>query len=264
MNLLEIKQLRVTYHSANIFGKRTSIDAIRGVSLEIPEGARYGIVGESGSGKSTIAKVLIGLLKPSSGEVYFEGKRIRESGIQPKVLPTKIQVVFQDPYGSLDPGQKILEAIYEPMKVNKISNSKSEAVHTISKLFEKMGLAQEHLARYPHELSGGQRQRVCIARSVLLQPSLLILDEPTSSLDLSTQAQIAKLLRDIASEYGFTYIFISHNLELVGYMCDIICVMRYGQVVEVDARDRIFSAPKSEYTRDLIQAITPLHSPPRN
>lgn len=260
MNILEIRQLEVTYHSKNFFGKQSKTDALKGIDLEIPKGSRFGIVGESGSGKSTIAKVLVGLLKPSAGVVYFEGTRIRAANMKSKVLPTKIQVVFQDPYGSLDPGQRIFDALFEPLRVNKIVKSKAETLQSISKFFAKMGLPQELLTRYPHELSGGQRQRVCIARAVLLQPSLLVLDEPTSSLDLSTQAQIAKLILQLASEYGFTYIFISHNLELVGYMCDAICVMRNGQVVEVDSRERIFNAPVSDYTKDLIKAISPLEN----
>ncbi|MDG6994891.1 MAG: ABC transporter ATP-binding protein [Nitrososphaerota archaeon] len=258
MSFLEIKDLHVRYHTKSLFGRSESFDALKGINLQVPSGSRFGIVGESGSGKSTIARVLVGLVQPNEGEVFFEGMKIRGRNMKSSVLPTKIQVVFQDPYGSLDPGQKIFDALYEPLRVNKIASSKLEANKRISELFQKMGLAIDLLTRFPHELSGGQRQRVCIARAVLLRPALLVLDEPTSSLDLSTQAQIAELIKHVASDYNFTYIFISHNLELVGYMCDTICVMRNGQVVEIGDKNRILNSPGSTYTKELIEALSPL------
>ncbi len=256
LNILEIKDLKVSYRSNDLFGSSDSIHALRGISLQVPQKARFGIVGESGSGKSTIAKVVVGLVQPTEGEVFLEGERIRGANTKSRILASKIQVVFQDPYGSLDPGQKILDSLYEPLRANSISKSKSETLVNISVLFEEMGLSPELLTRYPHELSGGQKQRVCIARAVLLHPRLLILDEPTSSLDLSTQAQISKLIQSAALEYGFTYIFISHNLELVAYMCDTICVMRNGLVVEIKDRDEIFRHPENPYTRELVDAVS--------
>jgi oligopeptide transport system ATP-binding protein len=254
-DLLKVKELDVVFHTGTRWTRRQVVDALRNVSISVPARTRYGIVGESGSGKSTLARAVVGLVKPTRGEIYFDGERIRDAASEPKILPTKIQVVFQDPFGSLDPRQRILDSVIEPLKTNGLY-SKGESESQVQALFEKTGLRSEILGRFPHQLSGGQRQRASIVRAIMLKPDLLIFDEPTSSLDLSTQAQVARLIRDISAELGFTYIFISHNLELVWFMCDIICVMYRGEVVEVNDRTSIFSNPMETYTKELVSSVT--------
>ena len=246
----------MTFNTGNGFRKRNITRALEDISLTVAKGARYGVVGESGSGKSTLARSIVGLVRPNAGEIFFDGQKIRGVEIKPKILPLKIQIVFQDPFGSLDPGQRMMSIMKEPLRVNGLSHSGDDSEDKIVQLFEKMGLSREILDRYPHQLSGGQRQRVSIARAILLRPELLILDEPTSSLDISTQAQIVELVLSLAKEYSFTYMFISHNLELVWYMCERICVMQRGRIVEIADRDEIFQNPKTEYTRQLLQAAT--------
>ena len=253
-DLLEVKNVHVTFGLGTRWTRIGTLEALKDVSISVPANARYGVVGESGSGKSTLARAVAGLVRPTRGEIYFKGERIRDARSEPKMLPTKIQVVFQDPFGSLDPRQRILDSVIEPMKSNRLYSRRESEIQA-QRLFEKIGLGSEMLARFPHQLSGGQRQRVSIARAILLRPDLIIFDEPTSSLDLSTQAQVAKLIRDVSAEFGFAYIFISHNLELMWFMCDLVCVMHKGHVVEVSDRTTIFSNPKQPYTKELVNSI---------
>jgi peptide/nickel transport system ATP-binding protein len=255
--LLEVKDLSVTFR-ANSYRRSgaASPQALADVSFSVERGTKFGIVGESGSGKSTLARIIVGLLRPTSGEVWLDGAKIRSPEMKPRVIPRRIQMVFQDPFGSLDSSQKIIDSLIEPLRANGLAKRKEDAEAGVMTLLQEMGIRKELLQRYPHELSGGQRQRVSIARAVLLRPELLILDEPTSSLDVSVQAQILQIIRRLQAELDLTYVLISHDLELVWYMCDKIMVMRQGRIVEIDTRENIYKNATAEYTRELIDSIT--------
>lgn len=254
-SLLSVTNLSVSYASRQLFRALTHVHALKDVNLEIRRGERFGVVGESGSGKSTLARTIIGLVRPSAGEIRMEGEVLRSPKHWKKIYPLKIQMVSQDPFGSLDPGQRILDSMLEPLVVNHLLASRTESIKKIEELFQNIGLRRDLLSSYPHQLSGGQRQRVAIARAVMMKPQLLILDEPTSALDVSTQAQIVDLLKQLQSDLGFTYLFISHNLQLVWHVCDNICVIKRGQIVEMGRRDTVYNSPTNEYTRQLIGSI---------
>ena len=247
--LLSVEHVGVT------FGKKSSekkIRALDDITFAVKPGERFGVVGETGSGKSTMAKVIVGLERVTEGRVLFEGEEIRSANKRNRFLPRKIQLVLQDPYGSFDPAQRIRDCLIEPLLVNRVIDSKREAEGMLAEVFTKMGLRSELLERYPHDLSGGQRQRVSIARAMLMRPKLLILDEPTSGLDVSTQAHVVRLLQDLAKAYDQTYIFISHDLELIWHVCDRVCVLYGGRVSEIGVRDEIYGAPHSEYLKELV------------
>jgi oligopeptide/dipeptide ABC transporter ATP-binding protein len=235
---------------------RTFVRAVDGVSLQVKKGETFGLVGESGCGKTTLGRTIMRLTEPSRGSISLEGEDIsRARGRNLKLVRRKMQMVFQDPYASLDPRQSVRSALVEPMKIHHTVSSKAEANRQAEELIEKVGLNPDHLARFPHEFSGGQRQRIAIAIALAVKPTFIILDEPTSSLDVSVQAQILKLLKDIQKDMGLTYVFISHNLAVIRQICARTAVMYLGRVVELADTERLFENPKHPYTHALLSSV---------
>ncbi|WOQ70285.1 ABC transporter ATP-binding protein [Microbacterium limosum] len=229
--------------------------AVDGVSFEIPRGKTLALVGESGSGKSTIAKMVLGLEDPTSGSITIDGERTDAlSGREFFALRRRMQPVFQDPYGSLDPLRNIGNTISEPLHIHGVGDAASRRAR-VKELLEQVALPQELASRYPNELSGGQRQRVAIARALALKPDIVVLDEAVSALDVLVQDQILQLLADLQSELALTYLFITHDLAVVRVAADLVCVMEHGKLVEQGTVDQIFAAPAEEYTRRLLDAI---------
>jgi dipeptide transport system ATP-binding protein len=230
------------------------IRALRGVSFSIERGTTLAVVGESGSGKSTLARILTLILAPTGGELRLDGQPmdIRKQRVT-RELRRKVQMVFQNPYGSLNPRQKILSVLTEPLKLNTDAPA-SERDDRAAQMIRRVGLSPDHLNRYPHMFSGGQRQRIAIARALMLNPELLILDEPVSALDLSVQAQILNLLADLQDEFRLTYVFVSHNLAVVRHVADDVIVMLLGEIVERGRVDALFDDPRHDYTRALLAA----------
>ena len=239
------------------FGRSAArVRAVDGVSFGIREGQTFGLVGESGCGKSTIAMLLVKLLEPTTGRLAFEGAdlaRLDRGAV--KDFRRRVQIVFQDPYGSLDPRQTMLKALIEPLFTLKVVADRAAAVARAEQALELVGLDREVMKRLPHELSGGQRQRLVVARALTVGPRFVILDEPTSSVDVSLQAQILSLLADLKRQQGLTYLLISHNLVVVRYMSDVVAVMYLGKIVELAASEDLFTRPLHPYTVALISAI---------
>jgi peptide/nickel transport system ATP-binding protein len=255
--LLEIKNLHKYFISnASWFSKSTIVKAVNNVSFKIYEGETLGLVGESGCGKTTLSRTILQLEKATSGQIIYKGidiLKLKKSSF--KKLRKEIQIIFQDPFSSLNPRITIGNAIIEPMKVHNILNSLKDRREYVFNLLEKVGLEKEHFHRYPHEFSGGQRQRIGIARTIALQPKLIICDESVSALDVSVQAQVLNLLNQLKTEFNFTYIFISHDLSVVKYMADQLVVMNKGKIEEIADADEIYNNPKTNYTKTLIAAI---------
>lgn len=254
--LFKVYQLSKTFvGKANWRGKRELVKALDEVTFQIYPGESLGLVGESGSGKTTLGRVLTGLEPANGGKVYFKGKPIttaKSAGW--RQLHRKIQIIFQDPFSSLNPRIKIGEAIAEVLRVQRKMNRK-EAQDKACQLLQKVGLLAEYYSRYPHEFSGGQRQRIGIARALAMQPEFIVCDESVSALDVSVQAQILNLLNDLKDELGFTYLFISHDLNVVKYFCDRIVVLQNGKLVEEGLAEELYRQPKEAYTRKLIAAV---------
>jgi len=240
-----------------LFGKTiANVKAVDGVSLEIRRGETMGLVGESGSGKTTLARALMRLTSITKGQIFFEDSEISSiKGGRLKPFRRRMQMVFQDPYASLDPRQSIRSTLTEPMKIHHVTDSKQEANRKAEELIETVGLNPDHLSRFPHEFSGGQRQRIAIARALAVNPQFLLLDEPTSSLDVSVQAQILNLLKKLQVEYNLTYLFISHNLSVIRHMCDRVAVMYLGRIVEIGSMKMIYENPKHPYTNALLSSV---------
>jgi peptide/nickel transport system ATP-binding protein/oligopeptide transport system ATP-binding protein len=259
--LLEAKSLYKTYTQTSGFFVRRQriIKALNNVSLSIKKGETLAIVGESGSGKSTLARCLLQLLSLDQGELFFKGKNLKTLKIEDKKdLKRQIQMVFQDPYASLNPRMKIGEILEEGLLIHglgdKISRDKK-----IRDMIKKVGLYVSDLTKYPHQFSGGQRQRIGIARALIVDPELVICDEPVSALDVSIQAQILLLLKELQKELGLSYLFISHDLRVVRHMADHIVVMHQGKIVEQGSVKSIYEKPKAHYTRELLNAIPGNH-----
>jgi peptide/nickel transport system ATP-binding protein len=256
--LLSVKHLSVWFPTRkNLFGKSLAFTkAVDDVSFEVIKGETLGLVGESGCGKTTLGRTLLRLIKPAAGEIIYNNiDLVKRSVDEIKPLRKDIQLVFQDPYSSLNPRLTIGSAIAEPLKVHGVYKNEKERKEKVVDLLEKVNLDAKHFNRYPHEFSGGQRQRIVIARALALNPSFIICDEPVSALDVSVQAQVLNLLNDIKKEFGFTTVFISHDLSVVRYISDRILVMHKGKMVEQGTSDEVYYHPKNEYTKKLIDSI---------
>ena len=260
--ILSVKNLKKYFSVKNSWGNDVAlVKALDGVDLEIESGKTFGIVGESGCGKTTLMRTLLRLVEPTSGSVVLSeeivGKQCSSNKLEElsseelRKFRRKIGVVFQDPMGALNPRMIIKDIVSEPLVIHGKTDRIREKV---IELLENVGLSEEHLYRYPHEFSGGQRQRIVIARALALDPKILVLDEPTSALDVSVQAQILNLLNDLQKKYDLTYIFISHDLSVIEYMCDRLAVMYLGRVVEEADTDALFSNPQHPYTKALLSA----------
>jgi dipeptide transport system ATP-binding protein len=253
--VVEGKNIVRDYHvGGGLFRGVRNVHAVKGVSFSVEKGKTLAIVGESGCGKSTLARIITLIDPATSGELFIDGNKvdIARDGLS-KEMRRKVQIVFQNPYGSLNPRQKIGDVLGEPLLIN-TDKSAEERRDLAMKMLKKVGLGPEHYNRYPHMFSGGQRQRIAIARALMLNPSLLVLDEPVSALDLSVQAQVLNLLADLQDEFQLTYVFISHDLSVVRYIADDVMVMYFGEAVEYGPRDEVFSDPKHAYTRTLFAA----------
>lgn len=253
--MLEIRDIRRDYRvPQGMFKQDKIVHAVKGVSFKLDKGKTLAIVGESGCGKSTLARILTFIDEPTAGELLIDGQKVdTRPGHLTADMRQKVQIVFQNPYGSLNPRQKIGDVLGEPLLIN-TKMSAAERRERATEMLVKVGLGPEHYNRYPHMFSGGQRQRIAIARALMLNPKLLVLDEPVSALDLSVQAQVLNLLADLQEEFGLTYVFISHDLSVVRYIADEVMVMYYGEAVEYGTRDAVFSDPQHEYTRTLFTA----------
>ena len=235
---------------------RRVVRAVDGVSFDVMAGEAFGIVGETGSGKSTTARLVSRLIDPTAGTVTVAGRDVHTlSRAELRDLRRDVQMVFQDPYSSLNPRKTVGSIVAEPFAVHGLLTGRGERRRAVQELMELVGLNPEHYNRFPHEFSGGQRQRVAVARALALRPKLILADEPVSALDVSIQAQILNLLRDLRRELGLTLMLISHDLSVVRYMCERVAVMRHGRIVEMRGADELFAAPEHPYTAELLAAI---------
>ena len=242
--------------SQGFFGKKSLFNAVDDVSFDVYPGETLGLVGESGCGKSTLSRCLLRLIEPTSGEIIFDGDSVLELPAEPlRRLRRYMQIIFQNPYGSLNGRQTIGAAIMEPMKIHRLGGSPQQRRQRVIDLLERVGLGESAMNRMPHEFSGGQRQRICIARTLACEPRFIICDESVSALDVSVQAQVLNLLKDLQKDFGLTYIFISHDLSVVKFVSDRIMVMNKGRIEEIGAADSIYNNPQQDYTRTLINAI---------
>jgi oligopeptide/dipeptide ABC transporter ATP-binding protein len=233
-----------------------AIQAVDGVNLEVRRGEALGIVGETGCGKSTTARLIMRLLDATSGEVRFEGQDItRLKGQSLKATRRQMQMIFQDPYSSLNPRKTVGSIIAEPFAIHRLERDRAKRKRTVEELMATVGLSPEHYNRYPHEFSGGQLQRIGVARALALKPKLLIADEPVSALDVSIQAQVLNLLRDMQRQFGLTLVFIAHDLSVVRHMCDRVAVMYLGKIVEIGPGDALYDFPRHPYTGALLAAV---------
>ena len=261
MSLLETEELYVEYKSKKGFsGREEIVRAVNGVNLDVRRGEILSIAGESGCGKSTLARAIMKLIEIKSGEIFFNGEKIKDikSKLQLKNFYQKIQMIFQNPYSSLNPKMKIGQILSEPLKIN-TNYSKKEIENIIESKITQVGLDKSALNLYPHEFSGGQRQRIAIARALVLEPELIIADEPVSALDVSIQAQIINLIKDLKDNLNITFLFISHDLSVIRYISDRIAIMYLGEIVELGLTEEIFCHPKHPYTVALLNSVPQLN-----
>jgi peptide/nickel transport system ATP-binding protein len=252
--LLSVQNLSVAFPVKGILGTKRYVMAVNDLSFDVYPGETLGLVGESGCGKTTLSRTLLGLIKPKVGKAYFEGRDIFAMGDRElRSLRREMQIIFQNPFSALDPRINIGDAIMEPLLIH--GKTKTTAKERAAYLLDRVGLDPTWIKRFPHEFSGGQRQRVCIARALALNPKFIICDESVSALDVSVQAQVLNLLKELQSEFNLTYIFISHDLSVVKFMSDRIMVMNRGEIEELGSADRIYNEPQEAYTKQLISAI---------
>lgn len=253
--LVSIDHLKTWFYVGNSLLNKQTVKAVDDISLDIYRGETFGLVGESGCGKSTLGRTLVKLHEPTDGQIFVNGKNIAKlSGSELKNFRKSVQLIFQDPYASLNPRMTVGEIIREPMVIHNLYATRKEQDDKVAELLRLVGLRPDHIRRYPHEFSGGQRQRIAIARTLALSPEFIVCDEPISALDVSIQAQIINLLKQIQNELGITYLFIAHDLSMVRYISDRIGVMYLGQIVELgDGRD-LYKNPMHPYTQALVSA----------
>lgn len=252
--LLETKNLSIEYKSIKE-GEKNTVTAVKDVSLKLLRGEIYALAGESGCGKSTLAKGITKLVPVKSGDILFEGKSIlNQSKDEAKNYPKNVQMVFQNPYSSLNPKMKIGETLREPLDIN-TKLTKSEKIERVKEVLSDVGLQESCLNLYPHEFSGGQRQRIAIARALILNPKLLIADEPVSALDASIQAQIINLLKELREKKDLTILFISHDMNVIKYLADRVGIMYFGSLIEENYTGTLCRYPKEEYTKKLLSAV---------
>lgn len=257
MELIHIENLKVHYPIRSGFFNRVTdyVYAVDGVSFTIEQGKTYGLVGESGSGKSTIGKTIVGLEKATDGQIIYQGQDVTKKKVRKSLEYNRdVQMIFQDSLSSLNPRKRILDIVAEPIR-NFERLSDQEEKKKVKSLLDIVGLPEDALYKYPHEFSGGQRQRIGVARAVATNPKLIVADEPVSALDLSVQAQVLNFMKRIQAEFGLSYLFISHDLGVVKYMCDHIAIMTKGRFVEIGTREEIYNNPQHIYTKRLLSAI---------
>lgn len=263
--LVQVKDLSVYFDAGRdgFWGqKRLKVHAVEGVSFDIHPGETLGLVGESGSGKSTIGRAILRRVAANKGQIFFQGKDITHAGREKvRVLSKDMQLVFQDPYASLNPRLKIIDIIAEPLLVHGLVKNIKEATDDVARLLDLVGLPPDAGARYPHAFSGGQRQRVGIARALALKPEFIVADEPVSALDVSIRAQVVNLLQDLQAVFGLAYLFIAHDLAVVRHISHRIAIMYSGKIVELAERDLIYNSPVHPYTQALLSAV-PVPDPP--
>jgi ABC-type glutathione transport system ATPase component len=252
--LLEVLDVSQVYRRgrSSVLGARQEVRALEDVSLRVPRGCRFGIVGESGSGKSTLVRLLAGLEAPTSGEVVFDGRRI--SGVPERKLSflrRELQVVFQDPMGSLDPRMRVRDIVAEPL----VSRRHGDVAGRVAEVLDAVGLPESAAGRYPHQFSGGQRQRISLARALAPHPRVLIADEAVSALDVSVRAQILNLISSLVERYQLTLVFVSHDLSVVRHLCDRVAVLHHGRLVELGTTEQVYDSPEKDYTRRLIDSV---------
>jgi peptide/nickel transport system ATP-binding protein len=255
--LLQVEDLHKRYRlpRRSLLAPAPEVAALAGVGFELQAGRSLGIVGESGSGKSTLARLVMALEHPSAGRVRFDGVDLHAlDAAALRRARAGFQMVFQDPYGSLDPRRSVLQTVAEPLRALQ-GAAAAEQRTRVAEALEAVGLSAADGARYPHEFSGGQRQRIAIARALVTRPRLIVADEPVSALDVSVQAQVLNLLRDLQQRYGLAYLFISHDIAVVNLVCDEVLVLQHGRVVESGPPERLFTAPEHPYTRRLVEAV---------
>jgi len=260
--ILKVENLKKYFPiKKGLFSKATNfVHAIDGLSFEVKKGGIFGLVGESGCGKSTLARCLIRLIEPDTGKIIYNNKDILSyDSSQLRILRRNMQIIFQDPFASLNPRMNIGNIVSEGLKIHNIG-TKSERFDIVADILKKVGLSPSIINHYPHEFSGGQRQRIVIARALALKPELLICDEPVSALDVSIQAQVLNLLKDLQTEFNLTYIFISHDLSVIEYLSDIIGVMYLGKFVEISEASKFYANPYHPYSRLLLDCIPDIHN----
>ena len=255
--LLKVRNLKQWFPvNTMIFEKKKFVKAVNDVSFDLYEGETLGIAGESGCGKSTLIRSCLRLLDPTDGSVEFEGQEIakaKQKALRP--IRKDMQIIFQDPYASLDGRWTVTQLIEEPLVVNKLCASKEERQQKVRDLLESVSISQEYVNRYPHEFSGGQRQRIAIASALATDPKLVMCDEPVSALDVSVRAQVLNLLKELQEQRKLTYIFVSHDMSVIEYICDRVAIMYLGKIVEIGTKDEIFNDPRHPYTQALLSAV---------
>lgn len=261
MSLVEVKDLKTYFPvRAGVLQRPVAwVKAVDGVSFTINEGETVGLVGESGCGKTTLGRTLLRLIEPTAGEIWFDGQNITAlNGGALKAFRRQAQMIFQDPYGSLNPRMSVGHIIGEALRIHKLCKTRQEQRDRVAELLEAVGLDPAHARRYPHEFSGGQRQRIGIARALAVQPKFIVCDEPVSALDVSVQAQIINLLSELQEKFKLTYLFIAHDLAVIEHISDRVLVMYYGKIVEQATAEQIYSNPQHEYTKTLLAAVPKL------